>query len=123
MEGEMHMPVNNIVIGQKIARGMSERAKELRRNMTPTEKVLWRELRTNKLKGFHFRRQQVIDGYIVDFYCHVFSLIVEVDGDGHKQQVAYDAGRDAHLISRGFHVLRFANDEVIYRLEQVLKKT
>ncbi len=71
------MPVNNIVIGQKIARGMSERAKELRRNMTPAEKILWEKLRYNRLGGLQFRRQQIIDGYIVDFYCHIKALIIE----------------------------------------------
>ncbi len=116
------MPVNNIVIGQKIPRELNERAKELRRNMTPAEKILWDQLRTNKLKGFHFRRQQVIDGYIVDFYCHAFSLIIEIDGDIHKQQVEYDAERDAHLVARGFTVLRFRNDEVVNDLPVVLEK-
>jgi very-short-patch-repair endonuclease len=116
------MPVNNIIIGQKIPYELNERARELRRNMTFAEKILWNQLRTNKLKEFHFRRQQVIDGYIVDFYCHAFSLIIEIDGDIHKQQVEYDAERDAHLISRGFNVLRFKNDEVVNNLPDVLEK-
>ncbi len=116
------MPVNNIVIGQKIPQELSKRARELRHNMTPAETILWNQLRTNKLKGFHFRRQQVIDGYIVDFYCHAVALIVEIDGDIHKQQIKYDANRDAHLISRGFKVLRLANDEVMNNLHVVLDK-
>ena len=48
--------------------------------MTPAEKILWKELRANKL-GVHFRRQQVIQGFIVGFYCHKAELVVEVDGD------------------------------------------
>ncbi len=116
------MPVKNIVIGQKIPRELNERAREMRRSMTSAEKILWDQLRTNKLKGFHFRRQQVIDGYIVDFYCHAFSLIIEIDGDIHKQQVEYDAERDAHLVARGFTVLRFANDEVVNNLPVALEK-
>jgi very-short-patch-repair endonuclease len=116
------MPVKNIVIGQKMPRGLDERAKELRRNMTPAEKILWYQLRTDKLKGFHFRRQQAIDGYIVDFYCHAVALIIEVDGGIHKQQIEYDAERDAHLISRGFSILRFTNDEVMNNLPIVLER-
>ncbi len=53
--------------------------------MTSAEKLLWQELRANKL-GVHFRRQQVIAGFIVDFYCHKADLIVEVDGETHDPQ-------------------------------------
>ncbi len=116
------MPVNNIVIGQKISRELNERARELRRKMTPAEKTLWEKLRHNHLNGFQFRRQQIIDGYIVDFYCHAKALIIEIDGDIHKQQIEYDIERDAHLLSRGFSVLRFTNEEVIHNLEKVLRK-
>jgi very-short-patch-repair endonuclease len=116
------MKISNIVVGQKITRGMQERARELRHNMTPAEKILWRELRTDKLNGLHFRRQQIIDGFIVDYYCHAISLIIEIDGDIHKQQVEYDAARDEHFISRGFKVLRFTNEEVMNGLSAVLEK-
>src|SRR5574341_2298524 len=90
------MPVDNIVIGQKISRELHERAKELRRNMTPAEGIPWEKLRHNRLKGLQFRRQQIIDGYIVDFYCHAKTLVVEIDGDIHELQKDYDAGRDEH---------------------------
>jgi very-short-patch-repair endonuclease len=73
------MPVKNIIPGQKVTKEKLQRAKELRREMTPAEKLLWNELRANKL-GVHFRRQQVIAGFIVDFYCHKVGLVVEVDG-------------------------------------------
>jgi very-short-patch-repair endonuclease len=116
------MPVRNTVIGQKITSEKRQRAKELRKNMTPEEKLLWHELRTNKLDGWHFRRQQVIDGFIVDFYCHAVSLIVEVDGGIHETQKEQDAERDAHLISRGFRILRVTNDEVNNDLQGVLQK-
>ncbi len=58
--------------------------------MTPAEKILWQELRANKL-GVHFRRQQVIAGFIVDFYCHKAGLVIEVDGDIYDLQQAEDA--------------------------------
>lgn len=63
------MPIKNIVTNQKVTKEKLERAKELRREMTPAEKRLWQEVRAKKL-GVRFRRQQVIAGFIVDFYCH-----------------------------------------------------
>jgi very-short-patch-repair endonuclease len=60
------MPVKNIIPGQTVTKEKLQRARELRRDMTPAEKILWQELRANKL-GVHFRRQQVIAGFIVDF--------------------------------------------------------
>jgi len=116
------MPIKNIVIGQKITTEKRQRARELRQKMTPEEALLWQELRTNKLAGWHFRRQQVIDGFIVDFYCHAASLIVEVDGGIHETQKEQDAERDTHLLSRGFHILRVTNDEVNEDLHGVLQK-
>lgn len=116
------MPVNNIVIGQKVSSEMRERVKELRRAMTPEEMILWKQLRTNKFNGLHFRRQQIIDGYIADFYCHACALIVEVDGGIHEAQVDYDAERDAHLAARGFRILRVTNEEINRNLSLVLRK-
>ncbi|HEX9386611.1 MAG TPA: endonuclease domain-containing protein [Anaerolineales bacterium] len=116
------MPVKNTVRGQTVSYEMHERAKKLRRAMTPAEKILWKELRTNKLNGLHFRRQQIIDGYFADFYCHQHALIVEVDGSIHEIQEEYDAERDAHLIGRGFRILRFKNEDIFKNLPAVLKK-
>ena len=122
MIGNKFMPVDNIVIGQKISPELRERARELRRNMTPAEKILWEKVRHNRMNRLQFRRQQIIDGYIVDFYCHEKALIVEVDGDIHDQQISYDAERDTHLTSRGFQILRFANEEIADNLKMVLQK-
>ena len=91
------MPVKNIIPGQKIDPKKLQRARELRREMTPAEQVLWQALRGNKLDGFHFRRQQIITGYIVDFYCHAASLAIELDGEVHLQQQEYDSERDRVL--------------------------
>jgi very-short-patch-repair endonuclease len=115
------MPINNIVIGQKVSHELHERARELRRNMTPAEKILWEKLRHNRLNGLQYRRQQSIDGYIVDFYCHSEALIVEVNGDVHDEQKEYDSERDNHLITRGFNILRFANEEVKDKIGIVLQ--
>jgi len=69
------MPIKNIIPGQTVTREKPQRAKELRREMTPAEKILWHELRENKF-GVHFRRQQVIIGFIVDFYCHKAAAVI-----------------------------------------------
>jgi len=116
------MPVKNIVRGQSVSYEMLERAKKLRREMTPAEKILWQRLRANKLNGLHFRRQQIVHGYFADFYCHQHELIVELDGDIHKFQQEYDADREAYLIALGFRIVRFTNDEIIEDLKTVLQR-
>jgi len=116
------MPARNIVIGQKVDPVKAQRARELRRAMTPEEKPLWQALRTNKLHGFHFRRQQVIAGFIVDFYCHAAGLVIELDGEVHEQQREYDAERDRVLAARGLRVLRFTNDVLKHRMADVLRR-
>ena len=90
------MPLKNIVTEQPVSKEKLERAKELRREMTPAEKLLWQEVRANKL-GVRFRRQQVIQGSIVDFYCHRTGLVVEVDGDFHDLQKEEDERREKVL--------------------------
>ena len=77
------MPVRNIVRGQKVSAKQLENAKELRREMTPAEKILWEHLKANRLNNLHFRRQQIVHGYFADFYCHQQDLIIEVDGSIH----------------------------------------
>ena len=112
----------NIVIGQKVSPTKVERAKAFRHQMTPEEKILWQHLRANRLNGWHFRRQQIIDGFIVDFYCHSTGVVVEVDGEIHQQQVEYDAERDRLLSMRGIRLLRFENQEVRQQLDKVLMR-
>ena len=116
------MPVTNVVRGQYVNPGMLDRAKLMRRELTPAERILWNALRRNQIDGFHFRRQQVIDGYIVDFYCHAAALVVEVDGDVHDQQQEYDAHREKVLQARGLRVLRFRNERVMGDLQGVLRE-
>lgn len=88
--------------------------------MTPAERVFWQHLRANRLEGWHFRRQQVIAGFIVDFYCHAAALVVEVDGDVHEGQVEVDARRDQILEDMGFLVFRYKNKMVMEQLTEVL---
>ncbi len=101
-----------IVMGRHDA-AKKERAKQFRQEMTLAEKALWQQLRTNKLDGLHFRRQQVINGLIADFYCHEADLVVEADGDVHDDHADADAERDRILTARGLRVLRFTNTQVM----------
>jgi very-short-patch-repair endonuclease len=99
---------------------MRAAARELRLRQTPTEQRLWECLRAGRLDGLRFRRQQPIGPYIVDFYCSVAKLVVEVDGGVHAEQVEYDQERDAHLVDYGLRVMRFTNEAVLHDLEAVL---
>jgi very-short-patch-repair endonuclease len=99
-------------------------AKELRRNMTPSEKVLWQGLRSHKIAGFKFRRQHPIKYYIADFYCHEARLVIEVDGPIHDRidRREHDQQRNGVMEDFGIMILRFSNEEIMYHLMEVLKK-
>ncbi|MCB1636977.1 MAG: DUF559 domain-containing protein, partial [Xanthomonadales bacterium] len=105
--------------------GLKERARELRKNQTPAEEILWELLRSRQLNGAKFRRQHQIGDYVCDFYCADAELAVECDGASHStpEAVAHDKKRDAYLVSRGVRVLRFPNravlDETTHVLEQI----
>lgn len=116
------MPVRNIIRGQKVSTERLERAKEMRREMTPAENILWKHLKANRLKGLHFRRQQIVHGYFADFLCHQHDLIVEVDGGIHELQKDYDVEREEYLLSLGFRIVRFKNEDVMKNLEGVLQR-
>ena len=91
---------------------MLDRAKELRREMTPQERKLWHMfLRTYPVK---FYKQRIIESFIVDFYCHAAKLVVEIDGSQHyePQGQAYDEERTAILEGYGLEVLRFSNRDI-----------
>ena len=95
-------------------------ARQLRRKMTQQEIILWARLRGRRLAGLGFRRQHVIEGFVVDFYCHAARVVVEVDGPVHDQQLDYDAERDAILTACDLLVLRVGNANVQHDLEDVL---
>lgn len=95
-------------------------AREFRRNQTGEERVLWRHLRANRLCGLHFRRQQIMDGFIADFYCHAAGVVVEVDGGNHQRRKEYDLERDQVLMARQLRVLRFSDRDVREHQEKVL---
>jgi very-short-patch-repair endonuclease len=115
------MPIENNVTGQQVDGAKLERARQLRREMTPEERMLWQRLRAGRLGGYHFRRQQIIDGFIADFYCHATALVVEVDGAAHFGREGYYSERDSILAAKGLRILRFRNEHVRQCLEEVLR--
>ena len=97
-------------------------AKELRKNMTPWERKLWfMFLREYPVR---FKRQYIIDNYIVDFYCKEANLVIELDGSGHYQvkQCNKDRWRDAEMELRGLKVLRISNYDIDSNFESVCQK-
>lgn len=98
------------------------RVRNLRRNQTPQEIILWSRLRNRKVKDLKFRRQHLIGKYIVDFVCLERKLIVELDGWQHKIEThkEYDKERTEFLIEEGFEVLRFWNNEINNNLDGVI---
>jgi very-short-patch-repair endonuclease len=98
------------------------RARELRKNMTEPEVILWSRLKLLRAEGFHFRRQAPFRGYTLDFACFSRRLVIEIDGGGHGDdaQAAHDATRDAVLKRHGFRVIRFWNSEVRSNLRGVM---
>jgi very-short-patch-repair endonuclease len=94
-----------------------EYARELRKNQTKSESLLWDRLKKNQL-GMRFRRQEVLHGYIADFYCPKRRLIIEIDGKFHDK--AADDQRDNHLSWKGYHILRFPSKDVFIKMDSIL---
>lgn len=99
-----------------------ERARSLRNDATRAERCLWHYLRRRQMVGVRFRRQLPLAGYIVDFACVSERLVIELDGGQHLEQAAYDRGRTAKLERQGYRVMRFWNDDVLLRTDQVLEQ-
>jgi len=96
-------------------------AKSMRRQPTNAEAIIWATLRGARMQGFKFKRQQPIGAYIVDFVCFECGLVVEIDGGQHAEDVSADQHRSNWLQSQGFRILRFWNNEVIERRDDVLE--
>jgi very-short-patch-repair endonuclease len=100
------------------------RARELRRNMSEPEILLWSRLRRLRARGYAIRRQYPFRGYYLDFACLSRRLVIEVDGyqHGDEQQAAHDALRDRILKRHGFQVLRFWSSDVRRNLDEVMDR-
>jgi very-short-patch-repair endonuclease len=96
-------------------------AKQLRKNATRAETLLWNKIRAKQIKGIKFRRQQPIGDFIVDFVSFEKRLVIELDGGQHSTNKAKDQKRDAFLVDKGFTVLRFWNNDVFENLDAVLE--
>jgi very-short-patch-repair endonuclease len=101
---------------------LTPRARQMRRNMTNEERILWYDFL--KSHPMRFCRQKVIDNYIVDFYCHRAKLIIELDGLHHKEvnRKEYDDIRTDYFKSMGILTLRFTNAQIKTHFNYVCKK-
>ena len=120
---EKSMPKSGVVKLQRLSKGKLQQAQALRRRMTPAEKVLWERLRRKQL-GVKFRRQQIIQGFIADFYCEAARVVIEVDGSVHDttQQKKIDEQRRMVFESRGLQEIRFSNKQIESDIENVINK-
>jgi very-short-patch-repair endonuclease len=98
----------------------AERARSLRRALTTPELALWTHIRSRRLGGFKFVRQEPIDRYYVDFVCRERRLIIELDGGQHAENPE-DRHRDRTLCALGYRVIRIWNNDVIENLDGVSK--
>ena len=98
------------------------RARNLRKNSTNAERKIWYELRARRFLNYKFKRQVCIGPYIADFVCQENKLIIEIDGGQHNINITYDRKRTFFLNKKGYRVLRFWNDEVLFELDAVLER-
>ena len=108
-------------IQYKNYKGITLLARDLRKNLTPSEEILWEILRKKKFLGYKFLRQHPVfyridrdwvEFYIADFYCSELKLIIEVDGSFHNGRKEYDNERDSKLLNKGIQVIRIKNEEL-----------
>ena len=117
---EGHLPVWKVASPDRYGI-LKKFAQENRNNMTEAENTLWLLL-SNKKLGVKFLRQYIIGDYIVDFICRELQLIIEVDGGYHSEprQQESDLQRENYLHEKGYRVLRFNNEEILFDLEKVI---
>ena len=103
---------------------LQENARNLRKNQTEAETLLWSKLISRQLSGLKFRRQYPIGHYILDFYCIEGHLAIEIDGGQHSEDKNYvkDEFRTTYLKGKGIQVIRFWNNDVLEHLEDVISE-
>lgn len=87
-------------------------ARNLRKEQTSTEKTVWKLLRNRRYLEQKFRRQHVIEGFVVDFFCCEHNLAIEIDGGIHKNRKGYDDIRQSLIESKGIRFIRITNEEI-----------
>jgi very-short-patch-repair endonuclease len=102
-------------------RQLVERARKMRRALTPPEARLWSAVRRGQIEGLKFRRQPPVGFHIIDFYCAETKLAVEMDGQGHDRpdQMRHDAERTLWLTGQSIRVIRIAAEDVRTELDGV----
>jgi very-short-patch-repair endonuclease len=123
--GDEKLNINNLLLmGYYGNKELVKKARVLRSNMTLSEIILWSRLRSKKVEGYKFRRQQPIFDYVVDFYCHELKLIIEVDGEIHSltKKTDFDIKRDKIFIINGYHIIRLSNLEVVTNIDATIEK-
>jgi very-short-patch-repair endonuclease len=99
-------------------KNLSQRARELRKTMTFTERKIWQHLRKS---NYNVLRQKPIWNFIVDFYIPSYKLIIEIDGESHftEDWIVYDRERSEYLVGLWLQVLRFTNKEIVENIKGV----
>jgi len=107
---------------RKLPEPTKSNARALRREMTDAESKLWYHLRAHGLAGFKFRRQHPFGPYVLDFYCPIARLVIELDGGQHfePETLVRDAERTRYLEESGLRVLRFTNFEALSETDATL---
>ena len=99
---------------------LTDYARDNRKHLSEPEMRMWLALRAGRFEGVKFRRQKVIGRYIADFAANEPRIVVEIDGSTHDADSLHDAERTRYLNARGYHVVRFANGDVMKNIEGVL---
>jgi len=125
-EGRKRRPTlsSGVVALQYVDEHKKEQARRLRRASTPAEKRLWHYVRNRNVQGLKFRRQQVIEGFIADFFCEEIKLAVEVDGTVHNnaEQKKIDEHREKVFSARGITTIRFSNKHVLNHIDECIRQ-
>ena len=98
-------------------------ARELRKNETEAEKILWLRINKNQILGFKFRRQHPINKFIADFFCVELKLVIEIDGSIHDitEYHEHDLGRTEILNDFNISVIRFTNDQILTEIDDSIE--
>ena len=112
-EGEESIRPQRVIRNQKINPKKLELARHFRKNPTESEDAVWQMLRNRQIKNLKWRRQQVIDGFIADFYCAELNVVLEIDGSVHEKEEVkeYDEYRTSVFESKGIRTYRLRNED------------
>ena len=112
-EGKDSSRYSGVIRNQKINPKKLELARQFRKNPTESEDAVWQMLRNRQIRNLKWRRQQVIDGFIADFFCAEFNVVLEIDGSVHDDEEVkeYDAFRTSVFEERGIKVFRLKNED------------